>query len=461
MRVLLATHFFPPNHPGGTEAYTYSLARTLASMGHSPHVICAERWGEGSSFEPRHEDTVYDGIPVRRLYWNWQLAPDPFVAAYDNRRVQEHVERYLRSLRPDVVHVTSCYTLGAGTILAARRVGVPTFLTLTDFWFLCPRHTLLRGDGSLCPGPESAATCARCLAAGSTLGKLAESLLPSNVATQGLLLAGRWPAVGRRSGFRGYVGDASRRLAYLREVFDQVDVVISPSQALIDIFARNGFTPDRMLLSRHGLDASWLTEVAHHPPGDRLSFGYVGQIDPMKGVDVLVRAFRTIPDEVDAALSLQGSFEKSPAFSAELRRLAAGDPRIRFGGPFERSEIASVFSALDVLVMPSVWYENAPVVIAEAFAAGKPVVATNLGGMAELVHHEVDGLLFERGDVPGLAATLRRLAEDRDLVRRLARGIPPVRTIAEEVGYLAELYSAAARGTPAGPVRTVRERMAS
>ena len=65
MKVLLATHFFPPGHPGGTEAYTLGLAKTLRSIGHSPFVICAERWGEGNDWVPTYEDTVYEGIPVR------------------------------------------------------------------------------------------------------------------------------------------------------------------------------------------------------------------------------------------------------------------------------------------------------------------------------------------------------------------------------------------------------------
>src|SRR5207244_778230 len=84
MRVLFATHFFPPDHPGGTESYTLGLAKRLQHLGHDPVVICAEGWGTGDSWTPWHEDTVYEGIPVRRVHWNWELAPDPFVNLYDN-----------------------------------------------------------------------------------------------------------------------------------------------------------------------------------------------------------------------------------------------------------------------------------------------------------------------------------------------------------------------------------------
>src|SRR5262245_28920171 len=181
MRVLLAPHFFPPGHPGGTEAYTFNLARMLRRAGHEPFVICAEDWGQGDDWQPRHEDGVHADIPVRRLYFNWQHAPDPWVNSYDNPATAAHVERYLRELRPDALHVTSCYSLGAGIVAAARRAGVPTFLTLTDFWFLCPRHTLQRTDGSLCGGPESVVGCQKCVAAQAPIYRALTSVVPPNV----------------------------------------------------------------------------------------------------------------------------------------------------------------------------------------------------------------------------------------------------------------------------------------
>jgi glycosyltransferase involved in cell wall biosynthesis len=123
-----------------------------------------------------------------------------------------------------------------------------------------------------------------------------------------------------------------------------------------------------------------------------------------------------------------------------LRELADGDPAIQFMGPFDRTQVADVFSQLDVVVVPSVWFENAPVVIAEAFAAGKPVICTDLSGMTELVQHEVNGLVFGVGDVDGLAMHLRRCIAEPDLLDRLRQGIAPVRTIDEEADALVALY---------------------
>ncbi|HZW32837.1 MAG TPA: glycosyltransferase family 4 protein [Isosphaeraceae bacterium] len=449
MKVLIATHFFPPNHPGGTEAYTLGLARMLRRKGHASAVICAEDWGKGDSWHPRAVDDEYEGIPVRRLYWNWQLAPNPFVQLYDHPAVNDRLARFLQQSQPDVVHVTSCYTLGAGIIRVARHAGLPVVLTLTDFWFLCPRHTLLRGDGTLCSGPADAVTCLSCLGQGARVYRTATRLFPPAVVARGLLLADHLAGVNRFPGLRGYVGDAMRRLSYLRAVFDEVDVALAPSRFLLETFVRHGFPPERLRYSPYGLDLSWLDTAGQTENGGHLRFGYIGQIDPLKGVDIVVRAFRAAGVADRAELRIHGDLTKNPRYAALLRQIAAGEPAISFRGPFERAEIAGVYAGIDVLIVPSVWYENTPIVIAEAFAAGKPVIATNLGGMSEVVRPGVNGLLFERGDVGGLARAIRQLTDDPALLERLRRGIEPVRTIEAEVEDLLDLYARLVAGRDA------------
>jgi glycosyltransferase involved in cell wall biosynthesis len=116
---------------------------------------------------------------------------------------------------------------------------------------------------------------------------------------------------------------------------------------------------------------------------------------------------------------------------------------VQFHGPFEPSQVDAVLSGLDLLVVPSVWYENMPITIHEAHRHGIPVVVTSLGGMAEAVEHGVDGLTFPRGDARALAQSLRSLALDAALYDRLARNRPHVATLEEVVDRLEELYAGA------------------
>jgi glycosyltransferase involved in cell wall biosynthesis len=113
---------------------------------------------------------------------------------------------------------------------------------------------------------------------------------------------------------------------------------------------------------------------------------------------------------------------------------------IFFRGSYKRDQLSDVFSEIDILIVPSIWYENAPLVIWEAFATKTPVIATNLGGMSEVVVHDVNGLLFERGNIDDLARQLNRVTEENGLLEKLSTGIPPVKSIKQEVDELENIY---------------------
>jgi glycosyltransferase involved in cell wall biosynthesis len=129
-----------------------------------------------------------------------------------------------------------------------------------------------------------------------------------------------------------------------------------------------------------------------------------------------------------------------PDYARKVYALAGGDPRINFVGPFPNETMAAELGKLDVLVVPSTWYENTPLVIYSAFAAGIPVVASNLGGMAEVVHHEKNGLLFEPNDSEGLARQLRRLIEEPGLLEKLGENAGDVRPVEDSVDEMLGLY---------------------
>jgi glycosyltransferase involved in cell wall biosynthesis len=123
-----------------------------------------------------------------------------------------------------------------------------------------------------------------------------------------------------------------------------------------------------------------------------------------------------------------------------LRKLAEGDPDIALADRYEHNQLAQILRDLDIVVVPSIWYENAPHVISEAFAAKRPVVATDLGGMSEIVANQVNGLLFARGDASDLARQLQRVLDEPGLIPQLQQGIPPIRSLEEEMTELMRVY---------------------
>jgi glycosyltransferase involved in cell wall biosynthesis len=133
-----------------------------------------------------------------------------------------------------------------------------------------------------------------------------------------------------------------------------------------------------------------------------------------------------------------------PGYAERIRQLCAGDRRIELAGVYGRQEVSRVLRGLDVVVVPSLWYENSPNVILEAFAHHIPVIASDLGGMAELVNEGENGLLFKPGDPDSLAGQLRRLLEDPRLLPKLRTGIGPVKNLTQEIDELEEIYQRAA-----------------
>jgi glycosyltransferase involved in cell wall biosynthesis len=185
---------------------------------------------------------------------------------------------------------------------------------------------------------------------------------------------------------------------------------------------------------------SWLKNYKGKTPSDILRVGYIGQIIPIKGVHILVEAFKEAKLGGIVKLDIWGSLEKDQDYVDTLKSIILDDLSISLRGRFEHENLADVFSEIDVLVVPSIWYENAPLVIQESFATETPVITTNLGGMAEMVSSDVNGLLFERGDVWDLARQLNRLVTEPGLLEKLKTGAPKVKTIEDEVSQLEEMY---------------------
>jgi glycosyltransferase involved in cell wall biosynthesis len=175
------------------------------------------------------------------------------------------------------------------------------------------------------------------------------------------------------------------------------------------------------------------------PRPRRLIFGYIGVVDPVKGIHHLVEAcepltsaeLRIYGGETDYALH-----PNRARFQAQLR----GSPHIRMMGRYAHHELGRILREVDVVVVPSIWYENAPLVIREAFLAKKPVVTAAFGGMPEWVQDEVNGLLFRPRDVGDLRRTLERFIRDPSLVAKLSNHFPPVQSIVADAEVIEGYY---------------------
>lgn len=417
---------------------TLGLARALIGRGHEVAVFAPKRSAPFAELEPGGvEDYTFEGVPVRRCGRPRESSRRPYRLNFDNPDMAARLAEYAREFRPDVVHFMHLQGLSAAAIPAVKGLGLPAVYTATDFWSVCPVVDLRRHDGEMCTGPDPA-HCPRCLISRQPPSRANDVALRTPGALwQGLgafatrLPASRLPAPLRQ------VGELAERPEYIRERVNSLDAILAPTDLMRQMLVANGIREELVRVSGYGIDAS------HIKRGDGgvsslVRFAFTGTLAPHKAPDLPIRAVRSLPD-VELALDVYGP-DREEWYKKELEHLADGDPRIAFRGPFPQEELGEVLSRTDVLVVPSRWYENAPVVILEAFAAGVPVVATDLGGMSEVVEHEGNGLLFSLDDADALARALGWLAREPETVERLKGGIEPPRTVEDAAEEAEGLY---------------------
>ena len=440
MKVLFITNGFPPHRWAGTETYTAGLAKGLYQSGYDINVLCAGKWRLGDSYWNGYDDNIYQNIPVRRINLNWKKAPDPFRYLYNNPVIAKYLADYLEEIQPDIVHITSCETLSASVLRVVKDTGLPLVLSLTDFWFLCPRINLMHSDGSNCDGNTTAWECLRCNMAGSKAYRWPARLLPEKTVASLLTTISRYPFLTRRRGLRGFAGDMADRKDFLMQALTWPDYLMTASPFVRDIFISNGVNAP-IKVHPYGHDLSWLKKYIGKTASKKIRIGYIGQIARFKGVHLLLQAATHLQEYYSDqfSISIYGNMKHDPEYGEQLYQLAENLPNVRFCGIYPHEESAAIFANLDVLVVPSLWYDF-PLIIYEAFATRTPVIATNLGGMAEAIIDEVNGLLFERNNLTELTDKLNRVIVEKDLLNRLRSGVPRVKTSQEEVNEIENIY---------------------
>ena len=428
MKILIAVHHFPPHFTGGAEWEAYHMAEVLQSRGHSVKVVCIENVNQGSAGAVTWRDELFQGISVRRLSFNRALIPDPARWEYDNPWIGQHFERLFDEYKPDIFHLISGYLMTGSPIWAANEHGVPSLVTLEDFWFLCQRITMLRSNGELSTLPIDPYVCASCLSADKRRYKVLNKIMPD-------VMQGYWHL--QKTKAKG----VEARINFLNKTLHRADRLVFRSNFLRTTYISAGAPAHKTVFSRQGLDFPALPVQVKQRPADRpLRVGYLGQIAWHKGIHVLLEAVQRIPD-ANLEVMIYGNVESFPDYAAQLKRTVARDPRLTLAGRFNGYEEESrVLSNLDVVVVPSLWYENSPNVILESFAQHVPVIVSNLGGMAELVQHGKNGLVFEIGNADDLARQIQRLCAEPDLLPRLQSGIEPVKRVSEEIDELEQIY---------------------
>lgn len=412
LRIVIAAHGHPELSKGGGEIAAYHLFRALRRR-----QDC-EVWfiGCDRSMEADRAGAVLMQPFSSREYIYAPGEFDWFKFANRDHKFPADFARLLAELRPDIIHFHHYVHYGVETFYNVKRIlpDCRIILTLHEFLAICHHYgqMITSVHRNLCY-EASAIRCQRC-----------------------------FPEFSR--------SDFYLRQRYIQRFFDLVDGFIAPSRFLAERYVAWGVPADKMHIVENLIPVARAT--AETPAISRkgpLRIGFFGQISPLKGIDLLFDAAAAWAGDAqsDVVFEIFGDYRNQPAEFQEdfLQRLPRSGRNVRFHGPYDSNRVDALMRSVDAVLMTSIWWENSPVVIQEAFRNRRPVICPNIGGMAEKVRDGTDGFHFPVGSAAALASLVRELAADRSRLEQVVTTMAAPPAPEEVVDAHMQLYCARRR----------------
>ncbi len=402
LRVLLVAHCLVEEPRAGTESYVANLGKALANLGID--VIYLAPAGPPSA-GPQDDVPWRETRLAGQTLLQFTRVNQDFVALLRHPGFETAFRNILHQHRVDLVHFHHTYLSSISLLEVALDLGLPVVLTLHDAWHLCPRLHCFNDQG-LCGGPEDLERCTKCL--------------------------GPWLKERTPEARRNLHQFLTRRREFVQILLSRCRL-LAPSRFLRNLHYRCGVAQGRIIHLPLGLDD--LGPVPQIAPDIPHRFIFLGNIIPVKRLDLAVAAFA--PLEGQAVLEIWGGLPQVQRKT--LRQSLAPYPHIRYRGPYTGVDLPRILAGAAATVIPSD-FENCPLVARESLMLGVPVIASQAGGLPEIIHHHQNGLLFPPGDVEALRLWVTRLMRHPNLLARLRQGIAPVKNLQEEGQELVGLY---------------------
>ena len=397
VKVLKVIHGYPPYYMAGSEVYTANFCNSISKkVDLSIFTRIEDEFTEPYNCSESREN----GIRIIRV--NKPSRDYTFRSKYQDVRMVKIFNHYLDDISPDIVHIGHLSHLTTQIVDTIHKKNIPIVFTLHDFWMMCIRGQLIKDDFSLCEGP-SIKKCKECNMKYFTSEVEAEQEIRI------------W-------------------LKTLSEVNQKIDLFIAPSQFLRNKYLEYGIPVEKVIHMDYGFDIETI-KSGIRTISDKIRFGYLGRVIPVKGIGFLIDSFNEIDHSI-AELNIYGNLPNS----ANYLKKRCSNTAIHFKGGYNYNEISKVLSEIDVLIVPSIWYENSPLVIHEAFIAKIPIIASNIGGIAELVTHEKNGLLVEPRNIADLIEKMNIFIDNPELIESYSQETY-VRSIQEDIEEYEKIYN--------------------
>ncbi|MCB2198005.1 glycosyltransferase [bacterium] len=404
LTILLTAHRNLPESKGGVEIYTDQLAKELVSRGHNVHLLVP-------ALSPTHKvgeigNEERDGYTLWRVVTRTELLVDEFQLEDLVQPIRDLIEK----IKPDIAHCQHLIGLTLTVLHELKHANIPVVGTIHDAWFACHQFHFLEGGIEPCSGPETVDKCVHCLLKRNPDAD-AEAHLPELF---------YFFALRRQQMKRGW------------QAFDRLLV---PTKTLKNKLLQAGF--DHKAISVNPLGMAPLDHPKQTTGNGRLRIVLPGNVYPTKGQDIAIKALHSLPLD-KSELHIHGE-EVNPTYLAQLKALIPGGATVQFHGGYSPEDMPGILATADICLIPS-RSENYPLVVRESLRAGVPVVASNVGGIPEIIQDGINGMLFKVGDDRSLADVLTLLIKRPELLDGLREGIEPVKTISDDADQLLAIY---------------------
>ncbi|MDJ0795476.1 MAG: glycosyltransferase [Calothrix sp. MO_167.B12] len=437
MKVIQTLGFYFPQSSGGTEVYVDGLVNQRNS--HNIKNIVAAPLSSDTEIAYKHNSVTVYRYPV---FTESTLEQIRGVKPHGGF---EYFARWLAEQKADIYHqhswVTGC---GIHHLRLAKELGMRTVITVHVPGNVCLRGTMLLNGEQVCDGQIDIVRCSNCWGTARQIPQWAAPIVSK--VPQGLSkIAESSFSNSRLATVLATPALVASHKNRLLEMADLSDRVVAVCQWLYDALLLNGVPQEKLVLCRQGVDPTYQKAklvVQDRNTEEPLKIGFLGRWDKIKGIHILVEAICQLPSDLPVELVIHGLVqgEEGEAYQQEVLARSGGDRRIKLAKPLSRKEVPDALAGFDLLAVPSQLLETGPLTVLEAQAVGTPVLGSNLGGIAELVQHGVNGWLVSPMDVTAWSEAIAYFARNRNILEKLRQAIAPVRTMKEVASEMGNLY---------------------
>ena len=406
MRVLFVVHQFFPVWYTGTERFVLDLAKQLQRMGHFVKIL-TYGWRDNGAYALRNGALIreyhFQGVPVTAIRHRDPADENDFEVKVFDDRLEPVITSILEENIFDIIHIGHPHRCGSTCIKIAHERRIPVVLTLTDFWTVCPRIIGVTRSGALCRYSSHGIRCAdNCYSE-----------------TERLPLQERYTNIDR--------------------MLKMTDFCVSSTNFLKQVIQSN-YPSLNIHLVRFGTDYSLIQQNSKlYSAESPVTIGFLSTLQPHKGAHILLKAFGRL-DQDNISLKIYGHYFEEADYFYSLRELAEGK-LVQFCGKYDYEDFQKIFDSLDIVAVPSIWWENSPLVLLSSLAHRVPVIVSNLEGLTEIIEDGKNGFVFDMGDEESLVHILQKIGQNPAVLNEIKNNIVAPPRIEEEAFRYELIYN--------------------